>query len=55
VTKQNYPGSEQRKEVRRKQKDQRLEIRFEPEKDDRRKISGRRETDGNVWKSNEQN
>ena len=44
-----YLGAEQRKDHRRVNKDQRLEIRFEPKKKDRRKDNGRRETDATPW------
>lgn len=45
-------GKEQRKEQRRVKVDRRQEIRFEPNKEDRRKNSGRRQDDvkRNIWK-----
>ena len=49
-----YNGPEQRKEQRRKNTDRRLDIRFEPGKDDRRKNSGRRKTDGDLWRQHEE-
>lgn len=44
-----YRGGEQRKDNRRTTKDQRVEIRFEPQKEVRRKSSGRRNTDADPW------
>ena len=48
-----YRGAEQREDKRRKSKDQRTEIRFEPDKEDRRKRSGRRITDADPWNNKE--
>ena len=47
-----YKGPERRKEQRRKKNDRREEIRFELDKEDRRKGAGRRKSDrdGNLWK-----
>lgn len=47
----DYNGPDQRRERRRKIKDRRQEFRFEPDKEDRRKNSGRRKGDENVWNS----
>jgi len=47
--KEAYHGPEQRKGHRRKKTDRREDIRFEPSKEDRRKRSGRRHDDGDVW------
>ncbi len=44
-----HRGPEKRKEQRRKKSHRREEIRFEPDKDDRRQNPGRRKTDGDVW------
>jgi hypothetical protein len=44
-----YSGVEQRKEHRRKKKDQREEVRFEPDKKGRRRDNGRRITDADPW------
>lgn len=44
-----YTHTEQRQEQRRKLKDRRIDIRFEPSKPNRRKIYGRRSGDGDVW------
>lgn len=44
-----HQGPDQRKEPRRKKNDRREEIRFEPDKDDRRQDPGRRKTDGDIW------
>jgi hypothetical protein len=47
-----YKGPERRREQRRKTADRREEIRFEPDKEDRRENAGRRQTDKerNLWK-----
>ena len=49
-----YSGPEQRRDHRRKKQDRRNEIRFEPDKEDRRKNPGRRKSDrdGNLWRFN---
>lgn len=45
-----YQGPERRKEQRRKVKDRRAMVRFEPEKEPRRKNNGRRSEDGvDLW------
>lgn len=44
-----YTGPEQRKVFRRQKVDRRDDIRFEPSKEDRRRNSGRRHDDGDVW------
>ncbi len=45
-----YQGVERRKEQRRKVKDRRGMVRFEPEKEPRRKNNGRRREDGvDLW------
>lgn len=49
-----YNGPEQRKDQRRKATDRRNDIRFEPIKDDRRKNSGRRKTDADLWRQREE-
>jgi len=49
-----YTGSEQRKEQRRKLKDRREDIRFEPSKAARRKNHGRRSSDGDIWDKHEE-
>ena len=49
-----YNGPDQRREHRRKKTDRREDIRFEPEKDDRRKSPGRRSTDGDIWRQHEE-
>jgi hypothetical protein len=38
-----------RKTVRRKNADRRSEVRFEPEKENRRKNKGRRSSDKDIW------
>jgi hypothetical protein len=45
------PGStlNTRKTVRRKNSDRRSEVRFEPEKENRRKNKGRRSSDIDIW------
>lgn len=52
--KEDYKGPERRKEQRRKAVDRRSDVRFEPDKEDRRKNAGRRKSDrdGNLWKFN---
>lgn len=47
----DYKGPQQRREHRRKSKDRREDIRFEPGKEDRRKNRGRRKDDENFWNS----
>lgn len=49
-----YTGPERREENRRKKSDRRTDIRFEPDKEDRRRKPGRRKTDGDVWKQHEE-
>lgn len=49
-----YTHSEQRKEQRRKLKDRREDIRFEPSKAARRKNYGRRNSDGDIWDKHEE-
>lgn len=49
-----YNGPERRRDQRRKTQDRRVEIRFEPGKDDRRQGRGRRNTDGDIWKQREE-
>jgi len=49
VNKDGYQGPEHRMDHRRKNPDRRQDIRFEPDKDDRRKSRGRRKIDGDVW------
>lgn len=49
-----YNGPERRRDQRRKAQDRRVEIRFEPGKDDRRQGRGRRKTDGDIWKQREE-
>ena len=44
-----YKGPERRRSQRRKTADRRQEIRFEPDREDRRKNKGRRKTDGAFW------
>ena len=47
---ENYKGPERRREgERRKTADRREEIRFEPDREDRRKNRGRRKTDQPFW------
>jgi hypothetical protein len=50
----NYTGPERRRGPRRKKTDRREEVRFEPEKKDRRGNAGRRKSDkdGDLWKFN---
>lgn len=50
----SYNGPERRQEQRRKTTDRRVEIRFEPGKEDRRQSKGRRKTDGDIWKQREE-
>ncbi|GAB4351570.1 MAG: hypothetical protein Kow006_15580 [Gammaproteobacteria bacterium] len=46
----SYDGPERRVEQRRKIPDRRQMVRFEPEKEPRRKLKGRRKEDGaDVW------
>lgn len=47
--KEAYKGPEQRSEHRRKNKDRREDIRFEPDKEDRRQKPGRRKSDHDPW------
>ena len=49
MDKDKYNGPERRQEHRRKQSDRRVDIRFEPDKDSRRKSTGRRKADRDVW------
>jgi hypothetical protein len=44
-----YKGPERRRDQRRKVTDRRQEIRFEPDREDRRKNGGRRKTDQIFW------
>lgn len=44
-----YKGPERRRDQRRKTSDRRQEIRFEPDREDRRKNNGRRKTDQLPW------
>lgn len=46
-----YMGPERRRDNRRKNKDRRAEVRFEPGKEDRRQLPGRRDDDAtpNFW------
>lgn len=46
---QVYRGPERRRGQRRITPDRRMEIRFEPDREDRRKNSGRRKTDQLIW------
>lgn len=46
---ETYKGPERRRDQRRKTADRRQEIRFEPDREDRRKRGGRRKTDGLFW------
>lgn len=46
---QPYNGPDNRKEHRRKGTERRKEIRFEPDKDDRRQKPGRRVEDKDPW------
>jgi hypothetical protein len=41
---------EKRRKARRIEVDRRVEVRFEPNKENRRKSPGRRSSDGDVWK-----
>ncbi|MFD2229866.1 hypothetical protein [Alkalimarinus sediminis] len=45
----NYNGIERRTTHRRTQLERRSSVRFEPHKQDRRQIQGRREHDGDSW------
>lgn len=47
-----YKGPEQRSDVRRVKSERRQEIRFEPDKKDRRQNPGRRkeDKDNNIWR-----
>jgi len=47
----NYSGNDKRREQRRKVTDRRSAIRFEPDREDRRKTRGRRKTDKDIWSS----
>ncbi len=48
----DYKGPDRRKiKQRRCRADRREEIRFEPDKEDRRKKQGRRKTDRNIWQN----
>ncbi len=49
VKKDDYKGPEHRVDHRRTISDRRQDIRFEPDKENRRKIHGRRKMDGDVW------
>jgi hypothetical protein len=44
-----YKGPERRRDQRRKTTDRRQEIRFEPDREDRRKNNGRRKRDQLFW------
>lgn len=44
-----YLGPERRREPRRKSRDRRIDIRFEPDKEDRRQKPGRRKDDHDPW------
>lgn len=44
-----YTGPERRRDQRRKTGDRREEIRFEPDREDRRQQHGRRKTDQPFW------
>ena len=44
-----YKGPERRRTQRRQTGDRRQEIRFEPDREDRRKNDGRRKTDQRFW------
>ncbi len=50
-----YTGPDQRREIRRVKADRRNDIRFEPDKEDRRKDPGRRKGDlkNNIWRLHE--
>ncbi len=48
------PAEERRHEQRRQSSDRRDSIRFEPDKEDRRRNKGRRELDKDPWKSREE-
>lgn len=48
--KMTYMGPERRRGSRRKKPDRREEIRFEPDKEDRRNSTGRRDEDYDPWK-----
>ncbi|WP_438951085.1 hypothetical protein [Porticoccus sp.] len=50
----SYVGEDRRKEQQRKSDDRREDIRFEPDKEDRRKNRGRRKTDGDIWRQREE-
>mgnify|MGYP005991659457 FL=1 len=54
IDKGAYIGEGRRKEQRRKNPDRRDDIRFEPNKEDRRENRGRRKTDGDVWRDHEE-
>ena len=54
IDKVAYIGEDRRKEQRRKSPDRRDDIRFEPNKDDRRVNRGRRKADGDVWQDHEE-
>jgi len=45
-----YNGPDRRKNIRRTKADRRTAIRFELNKEDRRKNGGRRQSDGDLWK-----
>ncbi len=49
-----YNGPERREDHRRKKRDRRVDIRFEPDKEDRRKNPGRRKGDGDLWRQHEE-
>ncbi|HEX4880755.1 MAG TPA: hypothetical protein VFV18_00215 [Porticoccaceae bacterium] len=46
---QKYTGPERRHKQRRNTADRREEIRFEPDREDRRQKNGRRKTDQQFW------
>lgn len=50
----NYGDSDRRVEQRREIADRRQDIRFEPSKEDRRKSSGRRKSDVDLWRQHEE-
>ncbi len=45
----HYNGMDRRLIQRRKLADRRISVRFEPDKEDRRQIQGRRTHDGDSW------
>lgn len=50
----SYQGAERRQKQRRQTPDRRVDIRFEPNKRDRRQSTGRRVSDGDVWTQHEE-